>query len=97
MSPHRAIGPDDRIRISGGVSARQFDGQWILLDLAGGNYFGLDEIGGTIWQNLSAGKSPAEIAGLLAPAYDVAEPILLRDVLRLVDELVRHGLVRISE
>jgi hypothetical protein len=83
------------VGICEGVSAREFDGEWIVLDLSGGNYFGLDELGGRIWEHLRAGKSPAEIAALLAPSYDVAETTVLDDVLRLVDELVERGLVRI--
>jgi hypothetical protein len=79
------------------VSAREFDGEWVVLDLRGGNYFGLDHLGGTILNQLSTGHSPAEIAALLAPNYEVREEMLLGDVLALVDELLARDLVRLQE
>jgi hypothetical protein len=88
--------PGDRISVREGVSAREFDGEWVVLDLAGGNYFGLNELGGIIWQDLSSGRSPSEIARLLGPKYDVDEATILRDVLALVDELISRGLVQIG-
>jgi hypothetical protein len=86
--------PDDRFLVSDGVSAREFDGDWIILDLTGGNYFGLDEVGGIMWQKLVAGLSPTEIAIDLAQTYDSSEQSIQGDVLRFVDELVARGLMK---
>jgi hypothetical protein len=86
----------DRISVVDGVSARAFDGDWIVLDLAGGNYYGLDELGGIIWNYLADQRSLQEIATLLVPVYDALEEIILRDVVALVSELVERGLVRIN-
>jgi hypothetical protein len=91
------IEPTARFRICSGISAREFDGEWIVLDLAGGNYFGLDEMGGAVWQNLDQGKSPQEIARLLATSYEAAEPVILEDVLAFVGELLARGLVRTGD
>jgi Coenzyme PQQ synthesis protein D (PqqD) len=88
--------PTDRIRIGSGVSAREFDGEWIVLDLSGGNYFGLDEIGGAIWQGLQEKKSLEEIAHALAARYDAVESVILDDVLALVGELLERRLVEIG-
>jgi Coenzyme PQQ synthesis protein D (PqqD) len=92
---HRMTAPTDRVDVRNGVSAREFDGEWIVLDLNGGNYFGLDDIGGIIWQNILIGHSPQEIVTRLAPYYDVSEGTLLRDVLGLMDEFIEQGLVEI--
>jgi hypothetical protein len=91
------ISPNARISIMEGVSARPFDGEWVILDLAGGNYYGLDEVGGAIWRHLAEQQSPREIAARLAPNYDVSEETLLSDVIALVGELLDRGLVRINE
>jgi len=79
------------------VSAREFDGEWIVLDLQRGSYYGLDELGGIIWGQLCAGRSPADIAEVLATNYDAPKATLLGDVLVLVDELLERGLVRRSD
>ena len=88
--------PTDRIRIGSGVSAREFDGEWIVLDLAGGNYFGLDEVGGAIWDGLREEKSLEEIARALATQYDASESVILSDVLALVGDLLERRLDRKS-
>ena len=93
----RAVSPSDKLRICDGVTARDFDGEWIILDLSGGNYFGLNEIGGLIWQQLVAGRSISEIAAALAPDYDAEEPALLGDVVALANELLERGLMKFQE
>jgi hypothetical protein len=85
------------VSVCSDVSSRDFDGEWVLLDLRRGSYFGLDELGGMIWNHLTNGRSPAEIAVLLTATYDVTEGVLLRDVLTLVDELLDQDLVRLNE
>lgn len=87
----------DTIRVCDAVNAREFDGEWIILDLRGGNYFGLDQIGGIIWQGLTAGRSLGEIAKLLSESYDTREVAVLQDVLNFVNDLMARGLVRIDE
>jgi hypothetical protein len=89
--------PTDLVCPCDGVSAREFDGEWIILDLNGGNYFGLDELGGTVWNQLCAGTSPAEIAERFAPQYHVGQATLLQDILSLLDELLERDLVRVRE
>ena len=92
----KAIAPTDRIRIRDGVTARAFDGEWIVLDLNGGNYFGLDELGGTIWQHIHAGRSAADIAELVSSSHEVSREVALQDVLKLLNELVERGLAEVD-
>jgi hypothetical protein len=84
-----------RICICQGVSARDFDGEWVVLDLHGGNYFGLDHVGGIVWGHLITGSSPLEIAKSLAITFDVTEEVSLQDVMALVNELVDRKLVQV--
>ncbi len=93
----RQVAPTDRILVRDDVSAREFDGEWILLDLHGGNYFGLDEVGGIIWKELGAGRSVDEVAALLATTYDAPPATITADVLTLVNELIERGLVKLDE
>ena len=43
----------DSITVSGDVVARDVGGEQVLLDLSSGQYFGLDNVGGRIWELLS--------------------------------------------
>jgi hypothetical protein len=96
VSKTRSVGATDRFRICEGVSARRFDGEWVVLDLNGGNYFGLDELGGVVWQQIGQGRTPADIAALVAPGYQVPAETVLEDVLDLLQELVERGLARVN-
>lgn len=93
----RRCRPTDSVSVSRDVSSREFDGEWVVLDLRQGSYFGLDATGGLIWSHLTRGLSPAEIAQLLAAGYDTRESTILDDVMVLVDELVARDLVRLNE
>jgi len=83
----------ERVAIREGVSAREFDGEWIVLDLAGGNYYGLDALGGDIWEKLRTGGSAEEIADVLVSKYDVPKATIVRDIVIFIDELKRRELV----
>jgi hypothetical protein len=90
-------GPNQTVKPCKHVTAREVDGEWIILDLNGGHYFGLDALGGVIWSHLSQGRTPVEIARLVAPNYEVKEADLLGDVVVLVKDLLQRGLVELSE
>lgn len=82
-----------RVCVGSNVTAREFDGELVILDLAGGQYFGVNEVGARLWERLLLGKSPAEVASELAADYDVEPAQLLADLLALTDELLARRLV----
>lgn len=85
----------DRLAPAADVVARDVAGETVLLDLASGTYFGLNEVGSRIWQWLDADAQPtlAEIVQRLQQEYAVAGDIAERDVLALARDLAEHGLV----
>ncbi len=82
-----------RLRPAPHAHARDFDGELVLLDLAGGKYYGLDELGAKLWSGVLDGRTPAEIAAAIAPEYDVDRATLEADLLALAQELVDAGLL----
>lgn len=83
----------DRVRIPEQVMARDVGGETIILDLASGTYFGLDAIGGRIWQLMSEGKSLVEICDAMQQAYVVPREHIERDVLSLAETLRAKQLI----
>ncbi len=75
------------------VMARQVGDETVILDLASGNYFGLDAVGARIWQLISEGCMPSAIHERLLAEYDVAPDDLDRDIDRLLTELISQGLL----
>jgi hypothetical protein len=70
------------------VLARKFHDETILLDLAGGEYFSVDEVGSRVWDGLGEGKSVGDVAAALALEYDSDLSRLELDVLAFTEELV---------
>ncbi len=83
----------DRFAISDDVVAREVGGETMLLDLASGTYFGLDPVGGRIWQLLEDGTSASEACEALGAEYEVTREELERDVLALLADLLEHRLI----
>jgi hypothetical protein len=79
--------------IPSAVHARRFDAETVILDLEGGKYFGLDEVGSEVWDRLSRGESPSRIAEALVEVFDVELPVVRADVVELIQKLVAEGLL----
>jgi len=92
-----SVGANARLRANEHVAAREFDEEWVILDLEGGAYYGLDALGGRVWKLLVAGMSAEEAAEQLQADYDVDRAVLLNDVLALVNELLNRGLVTLLD
>jgi len=85
----------DKVSTSDDVVAREVAGETVLLNLASGTYFGLNVVGGRIWQMLdSEGCTLAEVAEKLQDEFDVSADQAAADVLSLAGNLVEHGLLQ---
>ena len=60
-----------RFRIPPTTLARELDGETVLVNLASGFYYGLDEVGSFVWARLSAGAGAGEIVDAMLTRYDV--------------------------
>jgi hypothetical protein len=76
------------------VIFRELDGEAIILNLATGNYFGLDAVGTRLWTLLAESGALQGAVDVMAAEFDVDRQVLERDVLDLMDALLDKGLVR---
>jgi hypothetical protein len=79
------------------VAAEVFDGEAIVLNLATGVYYSLDQAAGFIWSLLAGGHSLADTAAALLARYDVSAERARADVERVAEDLVKESLIRIDE
>jgi len=87
-----------QVKFSDSVFAQEVDGEMVLLDMNSENYFGLDEVGTSIWQAIEAEDGMLErVLGVLLDEYDVAEDILRQDLLAFVEKLTQSGLVEVLD
>jgi hypothetical protein len=82
-----------RVKPGDDVHVREFDGELVLLDLRGGDYFGLDAIGKSLWVGLLEGLSVHEVASRLVEHYDVEIDVLEHDLQALYDKMLARGLI----
>jgi Coenzyme PQQ synthesis protein D (PqqD) len=82
-----------RFRVPEGVHTRRFGEELVILDLSGGEYYALDELGARVWEELAGGGSVGDAVGRLTPGYDVLPSRLLSDLLALTEELVKRKLL----
>jgi hypothetical protein len=78
------------------VLMQDLDGETVLLNLDNGHYYGLDEIGSTVWKQMMEGKSVEECIPLLLTEYEVDEAVLRTDLSSLLNDLCEQGLVSVE-
>jgi hypothetical protein len=75
----------------------EVDGSVVMMSIEKSMYYGLEGVGGRIWQMAERPRSVAEICVELAVEYDVEPEVCLRDVCDFVEQLMRADLIRIME
>ena len=86
---------DSRVQVNEDVLFQELQGEAVLLNLKSGIYFGLDPIGTRIWQLFAQHDTLSEIVQVITGEYDVARDRCEADLVALVTELERQGLIRL--
>lgn len=87
---------ESKISIPKDVVFRDVDGEAVILNLETGQYYGLDEVGTRMWDLLAEHGQVGAACRAMLDEYDVSEEQLKLDMLRLIDDLVSHGLVQVE-
>lgn len=69
----------------------------VILGLSDGVYYGLNEVGARVWALVREPMTVGQIRSVVVAEFDVDPDRALSDVLALLDDLVRHGLVEIRD
>ena len=83
----------DHPRRAADIIGRRVDETFVLLNVRGGAYYTLDEVGGRIWELCDGTRSATDIATLLAADYDATAASIESDVHELVAELRREAML----
>lgn len=87
------FGEKTKLLCSKNVVSQEIDGETVLLDMDGENYFGLNTVGTRIWQLLKEPRTPQEIFSSLILEYDVESDQLLEDLNEIIGQLLTNGLI----
>jgi hypothetical protein len=84
------------IQIPKDVLFREIAGEAVILNVATGIYYGLNDVGTRMWQLLAEhGRLEPAYQALLSE-YDVPAEQLQADLIKLVDELSAKGLLQLD-
>jgi hypothetical protein len=72
-------------------------GEEVILDLDSGIYYGLNEVGASIWKLIQEAKSVTEIKKAIMEEYDVQPDRCETSILRLLNELAERNLISVSD
>ena len=76
------------------VVAQEVGGELVLLDLEGGQYFGLDTVGGRFWELLAAQpRALSELCDAIEAEFDAPRAAIEADLLALAASLAEQKLI----
>jgi hypothetical protein len=78
------------------VIFRELDGEAIILNLATGMYFGLDEVGTRVWALVTESGSLRRAVDVMVDEFEVERPALEGDVIGLATQLIDKGLFAVK-
>jgi hypothetical protein len=76
------------------VAFREIDREAVLLNLASGHYYGMNQAGTRAWMLLVDGLSLGAVVDRLVEEFDVPADVLERDLAAWLTMLLDKGLVR---
>ncbi len=71
------------------------EGEAVLLNIQTGRYFGLNDVGTTIWTLIKTPRSIDAILQEMIALYEVPEAALREDLLRFLMDMEKRNLIRV--
>lgn len=92
-----ALDPTARFRVKSAQVSRRLGEETVLLDLSGGVYYSLDEVGSFVWQELHSPRTLVECCQAVAEHFEVTSRDCEADLGQLLAELLDRGLIEAVE
>ena len=75
----------------------KLDNEVAILNMQSALYFGLDEVGSVIWEELAEERTVSDICRSVLEQFDIDEHECQSDVMGFLGELIEQGLVETAE
>ncbi|MBI4775650.1 MAG: PqqD family protein [Deltaproteobacteria bacterium] len=79
------------------VTWSEIEDECVLLHLSTGRYYTLNEVGRFMWKSLDGKKSLSELHRSVIREYDVDEQSAKQDILEVVQDLLKEGLLETDD
>lgn len=95
MTTRATITLESKIRASADQISAKLDADTAILHFTSGTYFGLDEVGGFIWNTLQEPVRVSELRDSVVDEFDVDVSTAESDLLQFLEDLAGKGLVEV--
>lgn len=93
----KSISPESIVVVSQDQVSCDLAGEAAILELKTGTYFGLDEVGASVWNLIAQPRRVIEVRDALLAQYDVEAEQCGRELIELLDALHERGLIQVAE
>ena len=83
----------ERWRLADRMAFESAGDELVVLNLRSGEYYTLNAVAGEIWRSLAGSRTLREISEPLLRMYDVDRETLEVDLVELIEDLEKHGLL----
>lgn len=90
------ISLDSLISHSEGHVSTEIDGEAVLLSIDQGNYYGMNKVLTAIWGWIEKPMKVSDICAKLTSTYQVTREAAEADLLKILGELSREGLIEVQ-
>jgi hypothetical protein len=95
MEKPEAIGLASIVVVADGVISADLGAEKALLSMQDGVYYGLNPVGADIWELIAEPRLVREIRDSIVARYDVEPARCEQDVIKILGELSRSGLIEV--
>jgi hypothetical protein len=93
----KMVSSQSRLKVNvSDIAAKVIDGEAILINVASGMYYSMDNAGAVVWELIQEGHSLAQISECIAARYDAPLETVRADIERLGDELLERNIVALD-
>ena len=78
------------------ISGDLLDGEVVILNMNDDVYYGLDQVGGNIWNLIQEPKTFGEIIQTLLEEFDVDNQQCSKDMVALLEDMLSKGLIEVK-
>ena len=94
---HLPIPLSSYIVVKPGQVSTNLEGEIVILDAKSGQYYGLDEVGATVWQLIQEPKTIQQVRDAILAEYEVEAEQCEQDLLELLHTMAEKGLIELKQ
>ncbi len=87
---------DKKIRLADKLIGKKIEGEWVFLNLGNGVYYGLNETGSLIWDELASGEKTETVVQHLEETFNTDRSTLEKDLKQFIAQLKEEGVIEVE-